>query len=77
MSSIRIRTTPNSGEEKVNIQLNQDFDFIEILSLKITQDEVYKRYSSNYGVVVGRVVVNNGLTIILFIVAWLFVNWNF
>ena len=60
MSSIRIRTTPNSGEQKVNIQLNQDFDFIEILSLKITQDEVYKRYSSNYGVVVGRVVVNNG-----------------
>ena len=40
--SYRIRTTP--GREKtINIQLEQDFEFLEILSLKINQGEIYNR----------------------------------
>ena len=58
--NIRIRTTPNDGTKSVNIQLNQKFDFIEILSLKISQEDAYKRFCSDYGVVVGRVTINNG-----------------
>lgn len=58
--SIRIRTTPNSGNNKINVQLNQKFDFIEILSLKISQEDAYRRFCSDYGVVVGRVTVNSG-----------------
>lgn len=45
---------------KINVQLDQDFDFLEILSLKITQNDVYTRNCSDYGVVVGRVSANNG-----------------
>jgi len=58
--SIRIRTTPNDGNKTINIELNQKFDFIEILSLKISQEDAYRRFCSDYGVVVGRVTINNG-----------------
>ena len=58
--SIRIRTTPNDGNKSVNIELNQKFDFIEILSLTISQEDAYRRFCSDYGVVVGRVTVNTG-----------------
>ena len=33
--SIRIRTTPNGTDNYLTLKLEQDFDFIEILSLKI------------------------------------------
>lgn len=59
--NIRIKTTPGGGEKSVNVQVKQKFDFIEILSLKISQEEAYRRFCSDYGVVVGRVIVNNGL----------------
>jgi hypothetical protein len=58
--SIRIRTTPLGEDKFIKVKIDQDFDFLEILSLKITQDEAYQRYCSDYGVIVGRVVVNNG-----------------
>ena len=59
-NSIRIRTTPNGGDKVIKVKLEQEFDFIEILSLKITQEDVYRRFCSDYGVVVGRVIANNG-----------------
>jgi len=59
--NIRISTTPGGGDKLVNLQINQKFDFIEILSLKISQDEVYRRFCSDYGVVVGRVTINNSV----------------
>ena len=58
-STQRIRT--EVGVDKyINLQLNQDFESLEILSLKILSNDVYNRYCSDYGVVVGRVIVNNG-----------------
>ena len=59
--NIRIRTEPNGGDNHVKIQLNQDFDFLEILSLKINQEDVYRSFYSDYGVVVGRVIMNSGV----------------
>ena len=59
--NIRISTTPGGGDKLVNLQINQKFDFIEILSLKISQDKVYRRFCSDYGVVVGRVTINNSV----------------
>lgn len=58
--SIRIRTTPLGDDKHLKVKIDQDFDFLEILSLKISQTEAYKKYCSDYGAVVGRVVVNNG-----------------
>lgn len=57
--SIRIRTTP--GESKnIQIKVEQDFDVLEILSLKISQQDLYNTFCANYGVVVGRVIANSG-----------------
>lgn len=60
MKNIRIRT--NVGDTNfLKVKLEQDFDFLEILSLKISQEDIYRRFYSDYGVVVGRVICNNGL----------------
>jgi hypothetical protein len=58
-NSIRIRTTPGV-DKNVRIKLEQDFDFLEVLSLKISQEDLYQSFCSNYGVVVGRVIANKG-----------------
>ena len=58
--TVRVRTTPNGNDSYLKVKVEQDFDFIEILSLKISQGEAYARFCSDYGVVVGRVIVNNG-----------------
>ena len=58
--AIRIKTTPNGGDKYVKIKLEQEFDFLEVLSLNINQEDVYKRFSSDYGVIVGRVIINGG-----------------
>lgn len=63
-NNIRIRTNPNSFENTtLKVKLDQDFDFLEILSLSISQEEVYRRFCSDYGVVVGRIIMNNGVGI--------------
>ena len=46
---------------KVNMQ--QDFDFLEILSLKLRQKDAYRLHSSNYGVIIGRVLANDAFGI--------------
>lgn len=57
--SIRIRTKVGV-DNKVDLNLEQDFEFIEILSLKLSQSEIYTRQCADYGVVAGRVSVNDG-----------------
>lgn len=58
-NSYRIRT--EVGKDKsIKVQLEQDFEFLEILSLKLVQSQVYARPCSDYGVVIGRVSVNDG-----------------
>jgi len=60
--SYRIRT--QVGQDKfVNVKLEQDFEQLEILSLKINQSEIYTRICADYGVIIGRVVVNGGFGI--------------
>ena len=64
--SYRIRTAVNSSQQvdkTIRVNIDQDFDFLEILSLKLTQSDVYRRFCSDYGVVVGRVVANGGFGI--------------
>ena len=63
MSNIRVRTTPGGEDNFLNVKIDQKFDFIEILSLKLSQEDVYRKYCSDYGVLVGRVIVNNGFGI--------------
>ena len=47
-------------DQSITLQVDQDFEQLEILSLKIRQEDVYTRNCSDYGVLTGRVFVNNG-----------------
>jgi hypothetical protein len=60
--SYRIKTELGVNKT-INVQLEQDFEFLEILSLKIQQADVYTRSCADYGVIVGRVTANNGFGI--------------
>ena len=50
----------NINDERISIHLEQDFDNLEILSLKISSSDVYRRTSADFGVIVGRVQTTNG-----------------
>ena len=60
--SYRIHTNISS-DTFLNVNMRQDFDFLEVLSLKLRQKDAYKLHSSNYGVVVGRVLANDAFGI--------------
>jgi len=57
--SYRLKTEVGVDKE-VRINIEQDFDFLEILSLKLRQEDLYDRFCADYGIVVGRVVANGG-----------------
>lgn len=60
--SYRIKTELGVNKT-INVQIDQEFEFLEILSLKIQQSNIYTRSCSEYGVLVGRVTANNGFGI--------------
>ena len=57
--SYRVRTQPGV-DKSIKVLIDQEFDYLEILSLKILQSDIYTRQCADYGVIVGRVSVNNG-----------------
>ena len=62
--SYRIRTNVGSeynGDINLNVNLLQDYDEFEILSLKIDTENLYKYHTSHYGCIVGRVLANGGV----------------
>ena len=60
--SYRIHTNI-SRDTLLNVNMKQDFDFLEILSLKLRQKDAYRLHSSNYGVIIGRVLANDAFGI--------------
>ena len=61
--SYRIRTSVGGQQQvdqSIKVKIDQDFDFLDILSLKITQSDVYARFCADYGIIVGRVIANGG-----------------
>ena len=60
--SYRIHT--NIAEDTLlQVNMKQDFDFLEVLSLKLRQKDAYRLHSSNYGVIIGRVLANDAFGI--------------
>jgi len=58
------RISTNIGnEQKITVELKQNYDLLEILSLKFTQKEIYASLCSDYGVVCGRLTANDGFGI--------------
>ncbi len=58
-NSYRIRTQVGV-DKSIKVNLEQEFESLEILSLKILQSDIYARQCSDYGVIVGRITANNG-----------------
>jgi hypothetical protein len=58
--SFRIKYDKDNAVDHLTVKIDQEFDFMEVLSVKITQEDAYKLYSSSYGVLVGRVLANDG-----------------
>jgi hypothetical protein len=58
---IRINTQIGLDNQYINFNLEQEFDNINILSMKLTQSDVYNNFNANYGCIVGRVVANGGV----------------
>ena len=56
--TIRLKTQVGVDRE-INVQLDQDFEQLEILSLKVRSEDVYTRMCADYGIVVGRVVADS------------------
>jgi hypothetical protein len=57
----KYRISTNLGkDQKINVELKQDFDVLEILSLKFSQEQIYTSGCADYGVICGRVTANNG-----------------
>ena len=57
----RIRAKEGEEYVDVSLNLNQDIDMFEMLSLKITSKNFYKLHTSKYGCVAGRVLANNAI----------------
>lgn len=60
--SYRIRTEIGK-DTQLHINLNRDYDVLELMSLKIDQKNFYKFHTSNYGVIAGRVLANDAFGI--------------
>lgn len=64
--SYRLRTKIGVTEDSpvvdkyLTVKLDEDIDTIDIMSLKIKQENTYKFHAADYGVVVGRAIANGG-----------------
>ena len=67
VSSYRIRTDVGLGSASdyitIDANLVQEYDTLDILSVKIRSNDTYRLHNADYGVVVGRVIANNGFGI--------------
>lgn len=64
LKTYRIRTeVGNTHDTVIHVPLNQTYDMLEILSLKLDQKNAYRSYTSDYGVIVGRVQANDAVGI--------------
>ena len=50
-------------EKNIKFKLDQNVKTMEILSLKLTQEDIFKSYNADYGVVIGRVIGNGAVGI--------------
>lgn len=51
--SLRVRT--DIGDKFLNVNLDQTYESLDILSLKIFQKDIYRLFDADYGIIVGRV----------------------
>jgi hypothetical protein len=63
IKNVRVNTTLNQSNKHIQFKLEQSFEFLNILSLNLTQSDIYRSFNSDYGCLVGRVIANGGVGI--------------
>ena len=58
---IKINLSEPNLNQYIKIKLEQDVDFLEFLTLQLKTKDAYRHFNSDYGVLVGRVIANNGV----------------
>ena len=61
--SYRIRTDVNGEDKVLKVNLKQGIKTLNILSLEINPEDLYELHTSDYGVIVGRVLANEAMGI--------------
>ena len=60
---IQLITGTTTTDKYISIQLEQNIDTLEFMSLNIDSNEIYQNFNADYGVLVGRVNANNAVGI--------------
>jgi hypothetical protein len=60
---IYVNETSLNNDKYIKFKLEQDVDSFEFLSLNVSLKDAYNNFNSEYGVLVGRVLANNGIGI--------------
>jgi hypothetical protein len=60
---IRLDSGVTDTDKHIFFKLEQETDTLELLSLKLDTKEAYGSFNADYGVLVGRVIANNGIGI--------------
>ena len=58
----RVKTNINK-DTVLHVDMKQDFEMMDILTMSMSQENAYRIHSSNYGVIVGRVLANDAFGI--------------
>jgi hypothetical protein len=54
----------NLNQDKyIKVQLEQNIDQLEFLSMNLSAKDVYQDFNADYGVLIGRVIANGGVGI--------------
>lgn len=62
--SQRIYLNPNIGADKyIKVRLEQNVKTLEFLTLSLSTEDVYQNFNADYGVLIGRVIANDGVGI--------------
>ena len=51
----------NYPDKHIKIKLEQEINTLEFLSIKISSDDIYQSFNADYGVLIGRIIANNGI----------------
>jgi hypothetical protein len=59
---VRLRAEPGAEFDRyVQLPLTEHFDYLDVLSLELSQQDLFELRSADYGLVAGRVVANEGV----------------
>jgi hypothetical protein len=60
---IQLNSGNTNTDKFIKVQLEQDIDTLEFLSMSIDAKDAYQDFNADYGVLVGRVIANGGVGI--------------